>query len=176
MFMKRILCCNGRMHNLKLFLHEVYSNFWIKLMKYYGLFHERMCGQHVAQPTSQEWVGLYKSVEDTMPEWVGCAKYLENCNFGPVEFGAQFMGTFHESTMGCNTLPLLRCNLMQGSKVLLLLVTICPLFLGWALFLESSRFCVGSPKVTHTFLLQVNVFQNCAQNNSKIKLCCNHNY
>jgi hypothetical protein len=52
-------------------------------------------------------------------------------------------------------------------KVLLLFVAICRLLERlepmWALFLESPQFCDGSPKVTCTFPLQLNLFTICAR-------------
>lgn len=73
-----------------------------------GLFSERMCNQLGAQPTSQEWVGLYKNVEDTMHEWVVCAGYLKDFSFGLVEFSVEFMGSFPKSIVGLHYFTLLR--------------------------------------------------------------------
>jgi hypothetical protein len=69
-------------------------------VEHYGLFHERLPSQHGAKPTSREWVGLYKNVEDMMPEWVVCVGYLKAFNSGTVEFSAYYMGSFSESMVG----------------------------------------------------------------------------
>lgn len=71
-----------------------------QISRAFGLFKERMCSQLGAQPTSQEWVGLYKNVEDTMHEWVLCVGYLKEFSFGPAEFSAEFMGSFPKSIVG----------------------------------------------------------------------------
>lgn len=53
-----------------------------------------MNSQHGAQPTPQDWIGLYKNLEEELPEWVASAGYFKNFELGPVQFGADFMGTF----------------------------------------------------------------------------------
>ena len=116
---------------LKFSLVEVYYDFWFKLVERYGLFCEKLCSQHVAKLISQEWVGMYKNVEDMMPEWVVCAGYLKAFSFGLVEFSAEFMGTFPNPLLGCNTSPLMRCNPIQGMFYLLLLSQDECLELGW---------------------------------------------
>lgn len=69
-------------------LVEVYSDFWNKLVEHFGLFRERLSSQHGAKPTSREWVGLYKNVEDMMLEWVVCVGYLKAFSSGTVEVSA----------------------------------------------------------------------------------------
>ena len=56
--------------------------------------------KHGAKPTSQEWAGLYETVQDTMLEWVVCAGFLKAFRFGPVEPGAELMGSFPSSIVG----------------------------------------------------------------------------
>ena len=63
-------------------LEEIYHNFWIKLLEFYGLFREKMLNQQNAQLTLQEWVGLYRSMEDALPEWVVSIGYLKPLALG----------------------------------------------------------------------------------------------
>lgn len=56
------------MHDLNSLLLRLIF-FLVKLVEHYGLLCERICSQYGAKPTSQDWVGLYRNVEDMMPEW-----------------------------------------------------------------------------------------------------------
>ena len=83
----------------KLSHDKIYHDFWIKLLEFYGLSHDRMLNQQITQLTSQKWVGLYRSEDDTLPEWVVCTCYLKEFNMGPIQFNTDFMNTFMKSTV-----------------------------------------------------------------------------
>ena len=51
----------------KLSHDEIYHGFWIRLLEFYGPSRDRMLNQQIAQPTSQNWVGLYRSEDDALP-------------------------------------------------------------------------------------------------------------
>ena len=78
-------------------LTKNYCDFWHKLVEVDGPFCNRILSQHIAQPTSHEWVGLYRSLEDIMPEQVASVGYFKEFNLGPMQFTAKFMGTFSMS-------------------------------------------------------------------------------
>lgn len=73
--------------SIKFSLPEVYW-VWTKLVEHYSPFHERMLRQRKAQPTSQQWVGLYRNSKDELPKWVVCASYLKDFSFIPMELRA----------------------------------------------------------------------------------------
>ena len=104
---------------LKFSVAEVYFDFWVKLVVHYGLLCERMCSQYGAKPTSQEWVGLYRNVEDMMPKWGSLRRIPQGILFQPGGIQCDFMAPFLNPLLGCDTLPLLRCNLMWGMLYLL---------------------------------------------------------
>ena len=51
----------------KFSLEEVHHGFWLKLTEFYGPLHDWMINQQNAQLTSQEWIGLCRNREDTLP-------------------------------------------------------------------------------------------------------------
>ena len=59
-----------------------------------------MLSQDGAEPTSQEWIGLCKILEDIMPKWVVSVGYFKEVNLGPMQFSADFMGTFPKFAIG----------------------------------------------------------------------------
>lgn len=95
---------------LKFSLAKVYSNFWVKL-ELYGSFHERMCGQCSAHPTSHEWVGLFRNSKDALSKWVVSGGYLKDSIYGPVQFMGEFIGTFPKPNVGLQQLTLMEVNL-----------------------------------------------------------------
>ena len=121
-------------------LEEVHRDFWIKLTEYYGPFRERMLNQQNALLTSQEWVGLYRNTEDALPEWVVCAGYLKEFSPGPVQFSAEFMGTFPKSTMGSQyfTLTEIKPNTKNAPPP--------TAFSGWMIRVRIDRLTRGSSK------------------------------
>ena len=69
-----------------------------------------MINQPNAQLNSQEWVGLYKNMEDALLEWVNCSGYLKEYRLGHVQFSAEFMNTSPKSTVGSQYSPLPKLN------------------------------------------------------------------
>lgn len=69
-------------HN-KFSFAEDYYDLWVKLLKYYEAFHERMRSQHDAQPISMEWVSLYKNPEEALPKWVANVGYFREFRAKP---------------------------------------------------------------------------------------------
>jgi hypothetical protein len=124
----------------KFSLEEVHRDFWIKLTEYYGPFRERMLNQQNALLTSQEWVGLYRNTEDALPEWVVCAGYLKEFSPGPVQFSAEFMGTFPKSTVGSQyfTLTEIKPNTKNAPPP--------TAFSGWMIRVRIDRLTRGSSK------------------------------
>ena len=55
-----------------------------------------MLNQIDAPPTSQEWVGLYKSPKDAIFKWVACGGYFREVKYGPVQFSGEFMSIFRK--------------------------------------------------------------------------------
>lgn len=64
------------------------------------LVRDKLLRQQSAQLHSQEWVGLYRNMEDILSEWVVSADYLKEFSSGHVQFNAEFMSTFPKSTVG----------------------------------------------------------------------------
>ena len=81
-------------------MEEVHHDFWLKLIKFYGPFRERMLNQQNAYLTSQKWVGLYRNAEDALPKWVVCASYLKEFSPRFVQLSAKFMGMFPKYMVG----------------------------------------------------------------------------
>lgn len=59
-----------------------------------------MLGQHDAEPMSQEGVALYKSLQDALHVWVVNFGCLKDFSLSPIEFSANFMGTFPKFIVG----------------------------------------------------------------------------
>lgn len=58
-------------------LVEIYYDFWLKQMEFYVSYGDKMLGQCETPFTLQEWVGLYRNQECTLPKWVVCVGYLK---------------------------------------------------------------------------------------------------
>ena len=74
---------------------------------YHMTFCDRMLCLQSAQLTSQEWIGLYRNIVDTLPKWVISAGYLKEFNSSLVHFSAEFMNTSRKSTVGLQYLILI---------------------------------------------------------------------
>lgn len=86
--------------HIKIFLADVYHDFWVKLLDHYGSFHVRMLNQQEMHPTSHEWVGLHKHQEDKLPELVVIACNFKECRLGLVHFSIELMGISPKSIFG----------------------------------------------------------------------------
>lgn len=72
----------------------VYYDVWVKALEHYGLFRYKVTSHHIAHPTSQQWVGLYRNQEGELLEWVVTACYCKEFGFGPIHFSGTFMSIF----------------------------------------------------------------------------------
>jgi hypothetical protein len=110
---------------VKFSLEEVHRDFWLKLIEFYKAFRDTMINQQIAQLTSHEWVGLYKSMEDALPYWIICTGCLKEHKPGLIQFSAKFMNTFPKSFVGSQCYIL--TNIKQNTKN-----AISPMdFAGW---------------------------------------------
>lgn len=96
-----------------------------------------------AQLTPQEWIGLYRSMEDALLERVVSVGYLKGFSPSLVQFNVKFMSTFPKSTIGSQyfTLTHVKPNTKNA--------TTCAVVSGWMPRVKVDRLTIGSSQTQY---------------------------